>query len=657
MTAGHRSPPKIQMCGIAGIIGRVPDIEARANRMSAAIAHRGPDNHGSRKWGGAGSYQTAFANRRLSIIDLSEAGRQPMETADGRYSIIYNGEIYNYLDLRDKLIARGIQFSTNTDTEVLLRLYEQHGPECLQLLRGMFAFAIRDNENGEVFIARDRLGIKPMYYHASGGASGGSFTFCSELRGVLSSGLAPRVLDPVSLNSYLSFGAVQEPRTIIEGVRSLPPAHYIVINAQGEAREPVSYWKLPATRSKVSRTDAVAETRARLEESVRLHLIADVPLGAFLSGGVDSSAVVALMARHASGWVKTFTVCFEEQEFSEHHLARKVAEKWETHHTEIILSEGEMLASLPEAVSDIDQPTIDGINTWVISRATRQAGITVSLSGLGGDELFGGYPSFSRARTLQRYGLPMNWLTSSARERVARLTTTFLRHSLAGQKVGSTISAGSDLLSAYASMRGLFSRTSRNNLIKAANREVDMRGDYAMPAETIELINNGSHNGNAGGDIFNRISRYELCLYMGNMLLRDTDAMSMASSLEVRVPLLDHELVEWVYSLPGSMKVGAHPKQLLIEAIGLELPPEISGRKKMGFALPFERWLRTSLKPFVSDTLNDADAVLGAGLNPQEVSNVVERFERHSRSTSWSRVWGLAVLVDWCRRHQVRIAE
>lgn len=641
------------MCGIAGIIGKVPDIEARARRMSEAIARRGPDNYGCRTWGGADSYQTAFAHRRLSIIDLSDAGRQPMETPDGRYSIIYNGEIYNYLDLKERLSASAVQFRTNTDTEVLLRLYEQYGTECLHLLRGMFAFAIRNNVTGEVFIARDRLGIKPLYYHSAGG----SFTFCSELRGLLSSGLAPRVLDPISLDSYLSFGAVQEPRTIIEGVRSLPPAHYVVISPKGEPGQPVSYWKLPTTQAPLSQTEAIAETRARLEESVRLHLVADVPLGVFLSGGVDSASIVALMSKHASGWVKTFTVCFEEDEFSEHHLARKVAEKWDTHHSEIFLSEAEMLASLPEAVSDIDQPTIDGINTWVISRATKKAGITVSLSGLGGDEIFGGYPSFKRARRLQRYGLPMNWLGSPARRQVARLTTNVMRHSLSGQKAGSMISAGSDLLSAYAGMRGLFSRASRSKLIRARSGGIDKQGDYAIPADTLELIKNGDDNGHADGDVFNRISRYELGLYMGNMLLRDTDAMSMASSLEVRVPMLDHELVEWVYSLPGAMKAGPHPKHLLVEALGLELPAEITRGKKMGFALPFERWLRTSLKPFVSDALNDAGSVLGAGLNPLEVSNVVNRFDSHSRSTSWSRVWGLVVLVDWCRRHRIQVAE
>jgi len=643
------------MCGIAGIIGNVPDIESRAERISDAIAHRGPDNHGCQMWRGAGSCQTAFAHRRLSIIDLSEAGRQPMETEDGRYSIVYNGEIYNYIELREGLIQRGIKFTTDTDTEVLLKLYQERGVDCLQLLRGMFAFAIRSNDTGKVLLARDRLGIKPLYYYSRAQ----SFVFCSELKGMMSSGLIPGVLDPVSLESFLSFGAVQEPRTIIEGVRTLPPAHYAVVENTGQMREAVRYWRLPEAATDVNREDAIARTRALLEESASLHLVADVPLGVFLSGGVDSTAIVALISRtrSAPSRLKTFTVGFAEDQYSEHLIARRTSERFATEHTEVLLSDAEIVESLPQAVSDIDQPTIDGINTWVISRATRQAGITVSLSGLGGDELFGGYPSFARARSLQRYSSPMNWLNSNTRDRVARLTTTLLRNSLPGQKVGSTISAGGDLLSAYASMRGLFSRASRNNLINVANQAIDLNGDYAIPAETLELMNNGNHSGHADGDIFNRISRYELGLYMGNMLLRDTDAMSMASSLEVRVPLLDHKLVEWVYSLPGAMKLGAHPKQLLIEALGPDLPAEISDRKKTGFALPFERWLRTSLKPFVSDSLSDKEAVLGAGLNPLEVANVVDRFERRSRSTSWSRVWGLAVLVDWCRRHCVRIAD
>jgi len=573
-----------------------------------------------------------------------------MTASDGRYSVVYNGEVYNYLGLRKELEERGVRFKTNTDTEVLLELYRAHGADCLERLRGMFAFALRDNETGDVFLARDRLGIKPLYYYSGEGG----FLFCSEIRGLLASGLAPRVLDESSLDSYLSFGAVQEPRTIIEGVRSLPPAHFMVVGADGRIREKSCYWRLPASRRGVGREEAVARTRSLLEESVRLHLVADAPLGAFLSSGVDSASIVALMSKLAGGRAKTFTVSLESQELSEHLLAREIAERHSAEHTEIVLSEAEMVASLPDAISAIDQPTIDGVNTWVISRAARRAGVTVALSGLGGDELFGGYPSFRRARKLEQYGAPMGWLNPASRRALARIAAGVLGDSLPSQKAASVISAGADTLAAYAAMRGLFSRTSRNSLITTrARTAADTAGDYELPLETIELV----RAGDASGELFNRISRYEMSLYMANMLLRDTDGMSMSSALEVRPPLLDHKLVEWVYSLPGELKTGQHPKQLLVEAMGADLPAEIVNRKKTGFALPFERWIKTSLKPFVTDALKDAEAVLGAGLNPAEVADVVDRFESGSRSTSWSRVWGLVVLVDWSRRNKVSIDE
>jgi asparagine synthase (glutamine-hydrolysing) len=617
--------------------------------MSNAIAHRGPDASGVEVWSERAAAEAAFAHRRLSIIDLSEAGQQPMTSPDGRYSISLNGEIYNYQALKKRLAEDGVEFRTNTDTEVLLRLYEQLGPKCLQLLRGMFAFAIRDRETGEVFAARDRLGIKPFYYFQARNL----FVFSSEVRALLASGLVPRLLDPVSLSSYLSFGAVQEPRTIIENVRTLPPAHYIVISANGEVKELARYWSLPASADRNDGADALAETRFRLEESIKLHLLADVPLGAFLSSGIDSSSIVALMSKHAVGRVNTFTICFEEQQFDERRLARRVAQRWGTSHTEIMLSESEMLASLPQAIADIDQPTIDAINTWVISRATKQAGITVALSGLGGDELFGGYPNFRRAMRIRRYGAPIGWLNPTTRRHVAALTTKVMGDSLQTQKVASAISAGCDILSSYAIMRGLFSIGSRRDLmnIKAGNHIPDA-AQYDIPEETLALVTNGKRN----GDVFNQICRYELSLYMANMLLRDTDVMSMANALEVRVPLLDHELVEWVCSLPGSLKTGRHPKQLLIDALGPDLPAEIVNRKKMGFALPFERWVHTSLRPFVSDALGDRGAVARAGLNADAVMSLVECFDSGSRSTSWSRIWGLAVLVDWCRRHDLELA-
>jgi asparagine synthase (glutamine-hydrolysing) len=645
------------MCGIAGIVANDSvHILPPLRLMSGALAHRGPDADGLEVWRYQDRYQAAFAHRRLAIIDLSPSGIQPMASADRRYWLTFNGEIYNYLELRRQLQDEGVVFTTDTDTEVLLRLYEKHGKACLGLLQGMFAFALRDNQSGEVLIARDRLGIKPLYYFAGGD----SFLFASEVRALLASGLVPRIIDRVALHSFLSFGAVQEPRTMIEGVNSLPPAHYLIISGEGRVREQAKYWSLPAGQGEGSRrltaAESIAETRARLEESVRLHMLADVPLGAFLSGGIDSSAIVALMSRQATRQVNTFTVCFAEQEFSERELAGRVAKRWETAHTEIILSEQEMLGSLPRAISDIDQPSIDGVNSWVISRATREAGITVALSGLGGDELFGGYPSFRRAARLERYGAPMRWLGNGARGQVAALTAKLMGDSLQSQKIAAAINAGDDLLAAYASMRGLFSKASCAALLNGGAGSMPEGADYLLPRETLGLLDEESSDGQ-GDDLFNRISRYEMSLYMANMLLRDTDAMSMASALEVRVPLLDHKLVEWVYGLPGRMKIGERPKQLLIDACGSDLLPEVVSGKKKGFALPFERWLHSALKPFVADTLGDGEAVQRAGLKPSAVADVVGRFASASRSTSWSRVWGLVVLVDWCRRHQVEIAE
>jgi asparagine synthase (glutamine-hydrolysing) len=643
------------MCGITGILANhAINIVRPLTLMSEALAHRGPDAEGQEVWRYKDSHQAAFAHRRLAIIDLSPAGKQPMTGADQRYWITFNGEIYNYLALREQLQAEGVSFVTDTDTEVLLRLYEKHGKDCLRFLQGMFAFALRDSQTGEVFIARDRLGIKPLYYYADRNL----FLFASEIRALLASGLVPRLLDNLALHSFLSFGAVQEPRTIIEGVRSLPPAHYLIISSEGQVKELASYWRLPSAQhdaqKAVSVAERIAETRARLEESIKLHMLADVPLGAFLSGGIDSSAIVALMSRQATRQVNTFTVCFAEQEFSERELAGRVAKRWDTTHTEIILSEQDMLASLPQAISDLDQPSIDGINSWVISRATRDAGITVALSGLGGDELFGGYPSFRRASSLARYGAPIRWLGNGGRGQVAALTAKLMGDSLQSQKIAAAINAGGDLLAAYASMRGLFSKANCAALLNGRAEAMHVGTDYLLPEETLALLKEAERSGD---DLFNRISRYEMSLYMANMLLRDTDAMSMASALEVRVPLLDHKLVEWVYGLPGHMKIGGRPKQLLIDACGADLLPEVVGGKKKGFALPFERWLHTTLRPFVAETLGDKDAVKRAGLKAQAVADVVKGFASGSRSTSWSRVWGLAVLVDWCRRHQAEIGE
>jgi asparagine synthase (glutamine-hydrolysing) len=656
--------------------------------MVAALRHRGPDDRGISEWqkpevrdqmSEVKNQTISLGHTRLSIIDLSPAGHQPKTTKDGRYSIVYNGEIYNYRELRKQLVAEGATFRSETDTEVVLQLYAKHGEKCLQMLEGMFAFAVRDNRTGELFAARDRLGIKPLYYYgeslesgvrslnyrtqdsalgtrdcrgqkAEGGkpnAEGDCFVFASEIRALLASGLVPRVLDPVSVNSYLSFGAVQEPRTILRDVRSLPPAHFLRVDAHGRVSEITRYWQLPERNKDITRAEALAETRRRFEHSVESHLVADVPVGAFLSGGIDSSAIVAMMSKHAPSRIRTFNVCFKENEFSERTIAGLVAEKWGTVHTEVFLSEDELLKTLPAALSDIDQPTIDAINTWAISKAVREAGITVALSGVGGDELFGGYPSFSRVPSMIRYMKYLGMFGKTGPRQLATLATRLMNDSLPSQKIAAAVDGNRDALSVYATVRGLFSKNSRRALTHGNGF---IKSHYDLPDETFDLL----RQTNGHSDIFNTVSKLELNLYMANMLLRDTDAMSMAHSLEVRVPLLDHKLVEWVYALPGEMKSGGHSaKSFFVEALGNDLPSEVANRTKMGFTLPFEKWLHTALKKFVDEVLGDREAVKRAGLDHAEVSHIWESFRRGSKSTSWSRVWGLVVLINWCREHEV----
>lgn len=638
------------MCGIAGIVGGGQrDVEASLRRMRSAIAHRGPDDAGCQTWLGPDGGRAALAHSRLAIIEPGAAGHQPMSTDDGRYTITFNGEIYNRPELRRELAGRGVCFRTRTDTEVLLRLWAEEGPNCLPLLNGMYAFAIRDNLSGTVYVARDRMGVKPLYYFAGGGC----FIFASEVRALLASGRIPRVLDEVSLASYLSFGAVQEPRTIVRDVRSLPPAHYAEVEATGRVRKVAAYWRLPQEKFKGDRREAAAETRRLLEESVKSQLVADVPVGAFLSGGIDSSAIVALMSRQSAKSVRAVTVSFNENEFSEHHFARLVVDKWRVAHQEVILSEAELLSSLTDAVSAIDQPTIDGINTWIVSRATKQAGITVALSGLGGDELFGGYPSFRRVPRSLRYAPLLGRLGGDVSERVSSLVVRALGNTLALQKAAAAVSAGGDALASYASVRGLFSRDARGALLGESSGDGRPGGHYFIPRETVDLLDATREN----GDIFNRVTRYELTLYMANMLLRDTDAMSMAHPLEVRVPFLDHRLVEWVYALPGSLKSGSPNKSLLVEALGQDLPREVSRRRKMGFTLPFEKWLPGELRPYVRETLGKPGHVERAGLRARAVEDLLGQFYEGRKTVSWSRIWSLVVLVDWCVRHDMGCAS
>lgn len=592
-------------------------------RMNAAQLHRGPDDTGVVKCEFSGG-EVVLGNTRLAIIDTSPAGHQPMNDPESGNWITYNGETYNFKDLRREV--GGESWFSNTDTEVILRAYNKWGVDAFRRLRGMFALAIWDERQQQLVLARDPLGIKPLYYFVAKDR----LLFASELRALLASGFTPRRVSAAGVDSYLATGSVESPLTIVDGIKQLLPGQYLQVKANNVIEVTERKFAEPAdVQAPGNRDEAVARLRSELEETVRLHLVSDVPLGLFLSGGMDSSALVALMCGMGQR-PKTFSVVFDENAFTEAPFSRAVAERFNTGHSEIRLSEQRLIELLPDAVAAIDQPTMDGINTFVVSRAVKNAGVTVALSGLGGDELFAGYPSFRRAMKLK----------SPVSKSILRAASGFGKIALNGsvQRHKFWQLANSECLpvDVYRISRQLFSNDS---VTWITGRETGSPGK-----------NGHDHS----GDVVNEISRLELRGYMTNTLLRDTDAMSMAHSLEVRVPFVDTKLVDYVLSLPGEWKLNrSTPKPLLADALADVLPREFMARPKMGFTLPFEKWLRSDLRTEVSSVLRDSTRVSLTGLDVKAVEKVWDDFLVKPKAIGWSRPWSLYVLVQWCEINRV----
>ena len=620
------------MCSIAGILGRCE--KEVVVRMNEAQRHRGPDDQGVVQFG-----ELVLGNTRLAIIDTSAAGHQPMHDPETGNWITYNGETYNFKELRREL---GGEWSSNTDTEVVLRAYGKWGVDVFRRLRGMFALAIWDNQRQRLILARDPLGIKPLYYYAGNE----QLIFASELRALLASGLVPRRLSSAGVDSYLADGSVAAPLTIVEGVKQLLPGHYLEVSDPVELKE-IEFAAPQCEEVPDSRDEAVARLRAELEESVRLHLVSDVPLGVFLSGGMDSSALVALMSRVSKRRPKTFSVVFDEPTFTESPFSRAVATRFETDHEEIRLSEERLLGMLPDALASIDQPTMDGINTFVVSQAVKNAGIIVALSGLGGDELFAGYPSFRRA-------LKVDSLSRTARGIIRTVSSVAKNGSVQRHKFRQLMNSEGTPADVYRISRQLFSTDSVMQLIegrpRSAARTIIQAGRHAC------IVVGAALRGRPTSDVINQISVLELNGYMSNTLLRDTDAMSMAHSLEVRVPFVDTKLVDYVLSLPGEWKLdrgSAGPKPLLADALSDLLPRDFLARPKMGFTLPFEKWLQQNLRKEVSSVLEDASMLSGPALNSGAVQKLWRNFLHKPRAVGWSRPWSLYVLAKWCELNRV----
>ena len=646
------------MCGIAGILsttgraGRSADaaasLRAPLELMVERLRHRGPDDSGA--WvSQLPSAPLALGHTRLSILDLSAAGHQPMRDSRSGNQITFNGEIYNFRELRRRLDSDDAGWRSDSDTEVILRAYERWGKDCLRYLRGMFAFAIWDDARQELFIARDRLGIKPLYYFNAPGL----FLFGSEVRALLASNLVPRKLDPVALWEYLGYQSVPAPRTLVENVRALKPGCWMTVDAAGIFREE-SYWDLLENAAPEARGATAGESLRRvrqlLEEAVALHLVSDVPVGAFLSGGIDSSAIVALV-REAGQQPRTFSVVFNESAYDENIYARQIATRFQTDHTEVHLTDEELLGQLPSALSWMDQPTGDGVNTYIVSRAVRSTGIKVALSGLGGDEFFGGYPSFKRLRRTMKY--LRHW--AGAPQGLRRLTASAIRtlggSSIRVNKAAALVGGASTLSSVFPVTRQVLSDEQRHALLIDSWRErvAGMTDPY------VELLEE-KYGASPQAEMLSLISYAEGRTYMHDVLLRDTDQMSMAHALEVRVPLLDHVLVEYLMGLPDERKISnGTPKRLLVESLGGLLPREIVHRPKRGFTLPFEPWMRNGLRAFCEERLSPERVGSRGFFRPERVRGLWQSFLDGQSNVSWSRLWILVVLEEWLEETGVRV--
>jgi asparagine synthase (glutamine-hydrolysing) len=632
---------------------------ARVRAMTAALRHRGPDEEGFLS-GHARAPGLALGMRRLSIIDLT-SGHQPVWNETKDVAVIFNGELYNYRDLRERLALCGHRFTTQSDTEILVHAWEEWGEDSLAELRGMFAFALLDLRERYatapiLFLARDPLGIKPLYYTQTPEG----FAFASEVRALLASGVAPKRLSQDAVTSYLLFGSVSDPVTLLDGVFSLPPGHRMLLHVPERRRVPRArpWWDpgvSPAARDTRKPRDlasAARQLRPLLEDAVRAHLIADVPVGLFLSSGLDSGAIAALAAQARSG-IQSFTLTFPGTTFDEAELARLAANRFKTKHTEVPLSGESVLARIDEALAALDQPTMDGINTYFVSWAARQVGLKVALSGLGGDELFAGYQTFADTPRLSRL-IKCAWFVPS----VVRRMTAALVAALAarpgspdaGRKAAAAWSYPDGLPHAYFFARTLFPPGQIERIIEPRFRPSTVSADGVTLEPTwLGWLGRTADEARKLEPVAG-ISWLEMRTYMTSTLLRDTDAVSMARSLEVRVPLLDTLLVEFVGSLPDAARrrPGAH-KALLVEALGDLLPQEILAQRKRTFTLPWEEWLRGPLRARMEASFADPAPALAAYLRPGGMSWVWKEFL--AGKTTWSRPWSLYVLNEWCRQH------
>lgn len=612
------------MCGIAGILNRrvLLTENSTVKKMLNALSHRGPNAEGVFV-----KDNIALGHRRLSIIDLSIGANQPFSNSTNRYKLVFNGELYNFEQVKDKIT--NCNWRTTSDTEVLVEAWARWGINCIELFKGMFAFAVWDEEEKSLHIVRDRLGIKPLYYYNDDNC----FAFASEIRALLASNLMPKKINQKALENYLAFQSIPAPISIIENIKQLEAGCYITIkDGQVTVKR---YWDIVEQKNKNDYSNKSAIQKkiyTLLEQSVEQRLVSDVPVGAFLSGGIDSSAVVGLMARLRNSSPETFNISYEEKDYDESQYAELVAKKYNTNHHKILLKPTSILDELTNALDAMDTPSGDGINSYVVSKAVKKAGITVALSGIGGDELFAGYPFFHKYYKLnQRKSL---WKNSYLLRKTA---STFLNDGSKWKQLLQTKSAGINEI--YPVLRQV--------ILPKTIKKVIRNNEEAL-VEISKTLSN--YNGSLSAfPSFSQVTIADLLGYTQNTLLKDADQMSMAVALEVREPFFDHELIEYILGIPDAIKYPTYPKQLLVESLGDLLPPEIVHRKKQGFVMPWNCWLRSELKDFCEAHIKSLSQ--REWFSKNEVMHLWENFKNGYKNIKWIEVWMLVVLDYWLQKN------
>jgi asparagine synthase (glutamine-hydrolysing) len=618
------------MCGIAGYYSFAsaisPEHAAATRRVTSMLAHRGPDD--------CGFFQDStviLGHRRLSILDLSPGGHQPMCNEDSTVRIAFNGEIYNFLELRKSLVEAGHGFASRSDTEVLVHGYEEWGiGKLLEKLRGMFAFALYDSAKSQLILARDRLGIKPLYYVE--GPEERWIAFASETKALAAGGLASADLDRRALAGFLLFGSVPAPRTIRRGINCLAPGHYMVLS-RGGGVQPRRYWDFAeATASERERQQrgSVPSIGETLQEAVASHLVSDAPLGVFLSGGMDSAAIVALASRAYAGPLKTVTITFGEGAYNEAAEARAASRAFGTDHRELRVTSADFMNELPSFLAAMDQPTNDGVNTYFVSKAAREAGLKVVLSGLGGDEVFWGYRHYSWLEGQVPWLRMLLGLPNPLRRTV--LAASSLYGLATGQERWRRLGYLNNqptISGLYLMARGFFSAGQVSQLLGVSPSELGRLVEEALPANPP-----AAPGARMDGAAFNCL---EIKRYLHDQLLRDADVFSMAHSIETRIPFLDHELVCRVACLPAAAKrPNGSNKPALLRALPHPVLAAAAARSKMGFTLPIGEWLIDNFEPMREMAQQSGE------LNPRETGRLFRAFG--AGRLHWSRAWAMVVL-------------